>query len=46
MFNVRSLAAELQKAKSRAQSGSNLREEANVCNQLGELLSRNGEWFV
>uniref|UniRef100_A0A3Q3WFD5 F-box/LRR-repeat protein 15/At3g58940/PEG3-like LRR domain-containing protein n=1 Tax=Mola mola TaxID=94237 RepID=A0A3Q3WFD5_MOLML len=35
---------QLQKAKSKAQKNSNLREEANICNQLGELLSRNGDY--
>ncbi|XP_057715541.1 tonsoku-like protein isoform X1 [Corythoichthys intestinalis] len=34
----------LQKAKNKAQNCSNLREEANICNQLGELLSRNGDY--
>lgn len=34
---------ELQRAKTKAQNSSNLREEANICNQLGELLSRNGK---
>ncbi|KAM9842687.1 tonsoku-like protein [Aulostomus maculatus] len=34
----------LQKAKSKAQHNNNLREEANICNQLGELLSRNGDY--
>ncbi|XP_054651483.1 tonsoku-like protein [Dunckerocampus dactyliophorus] len=34
----------LQKAKSKAQNSSNIREEANICNQLGELLSRNGNY--
>ncbi|XP_008307260.1 tonsoku-like protein [Cynoglossus semilaevis] len=34
---------QLQKAKSKAQNSSNLKEEANICNQLGELLSRNGD---
>lgn len=34
---------ELQKAKSKAENSNNLREEANICNQLGELLSRNGK---
>lgn len=38
--------AELQKAKSKAQTSNNLREEANICNQLGELLSRNGKWLI
>lgn len=38
--------AELQKAKSKAQNNNNLKEEANICNQLGELLSRNGELFL
>ncbi|XP_011488610.1 tonsoku-like protein isoform X1 [Oryzias latipes] len=32
---------QLQKAKSKAQASNNLKEEANICNQLGELLSRN-----
>nr|XP_046268591.1 tonsoku-like protein [Scatophagus argus] len=35
---------QLQKAKSKAQGSNNLREEANICNQLGELLSRNGNY--
>ncbi|XP_039993860.1 tonsoku-like protein [Xiphias gladius] len=35
---------QLQKAKSKAQNCSNLREEASICNQLGELLSRNGDY--
>ncbi|XP_060919035.1 tonsoku-like protein [Labrus mixtus] len=35
---------QLQKAKSKAQSSNNLREEANICNHLGELLSRNGDY--
>ncbi|XP_024121974.1 tonsoku-like protein isoform X1 [Oryzias melastigma] len=34
----------LQKAKSKAQASKNLKEEANICNQLGELLSRNGDY--
>ncbi|XP_061897522.1 tonsoku-like protein isoform X1 [Entelurus aequoreus] len=34
----------LQKAKYKAQNSSNIREEANICNQLGELLSRNGDY--
>lgn len=38
--------AELQKAKSKVQNSNNIREEANICNQLGELLSRNGKWFI
>lgn len=33
---------ELQKAKSKAQISNNLKEEANLCNQLGELLAKNG----
>ncbi|KAG7224182.1 hypothetical protein INR49_019917 [Caranx melampygus] len=33
---------QLQKAKSKAQNSNNIREEASICNQLGELLSRNG----
>lgn len=37
-FNV-----ELQKAKSKAQISNNLKEEASLCNQLGELLAKNGE---
>ncbi|XP_070834859.1 tonsoku-like protein [Chaetodon trifascialis] len=35
---------QLQKAKTKAQNSSNLKEEANICNQLGELLSRNGDY--
>ncbi|KAF3701144.1 Tonsoku-like protein NF-kappa-B inhibitor-like protein 2 [Channa argus] len=35
---------QLQKAKSKAQTNNNLREEASICNQLGELLSRNGDY--
>uniref|UniRef100_A0A3Q2Z1Z4 Tonsoku-like protein n=1 Tax=Hippocampus comes TaxID=109280 RepID=A0A3Q2Z1Z4_HIPCM len=31
----------MEKAKCKAQNSSNLREEADICNQLGELLSRN-----
>uniref|UniRef100_A0A3Q2PHV3 Tonsoku-like protein n=1 Tax=Fundulus heteroclitus TaxID=8078 RepID=A0A3Q2PHV3_FUNHE len=39
-----SLSAELQRAKSKAQANNNLKEEANICNQLGELLSRAGDY--
>ncbi|XP_028981172.2 tonsoku-like protein [Esox lucius] len=35
---------QLQKAKSKAQSSNNFREEASLCNQLGEVLSRNGDY--
>ncbi|CAL1575200.1 unnamed protein product [Knipowitschia caucasica] len=35
---------QLQKAKSKAQNNRNLREEASICNQLGELLSKNGDY--
>ncbi|XP_075874083.1 tonsoku-like protein [Nelusetta ayraudi] len=35
---------QLQKAKSKAQSNNNLREEANICNQLGDLLLKNGDY--
>ncbi|KAJ7989205.1 hypothetical protein DPEC_G00317090 [Dallia pectoralis] len=35
---------QLQKAKSKAQSSNNLKEEASLCNQLGEVLSRNGDY--
>nr|XP_015212659.1 PREDICTED: tonsoku-like protein [Lepisosteus oculatus] len=35
---------QLQKAKTKAQSTNNLREEANLCNQLGELLAKNGDF--
>ncbi|KAK3538198.1 hypothetical protein QTP70_033122 [Hemibagrus guttatus] len=38
------LNAELQKAKSKAQISNNLKEEANLCNQLGELLAKNGDY--
>uniref|UniRef100_A0AAR2J401 Tonsoku-like protein n=1 Tax=Pygocentrus nattereri TaxID=42514 RepID=A0AAR2J401_PYGNA len=34
----------LQKAKSRAQNSSNFKEEASICNQLGELLAKNGDY--
>ncbi|XP_011616286.2 tonsoku-like protein [Takifugu rubripes] len=35
---------QLQKAKSKAQNCSNLKEEANICNQLGELFSKSGDY--
>ncbi|KAL7862089.1 hypothetical protein SRHO_G00135300 [Serrasalmus rhombeus] len=35
---------QLQKAKSRAQNSSNFKEEASICNQLGELLAKNGDY--
>ncbi|KAM4625981.1 tonsoku-like protein [Polymixia lowei] len=35
---------QLQKAKSKAQDSNNIKEEANICNQLGELLSKNGDY--
>ncbi|XP_069008460.1 tonsoku-like protein isoform X1 [Embiotoca jacksoni] len=35
---------QLQKAKIKAQNNNNLKEEANICNQLGELLSRSGDY--
>ncbi|XP_043998381.1 tonsoku-like protein isoform X1 [Gambusia affinis] len=35
---------QLQRAKSKAQANRNLKEEANICNQLGELLSRTGDY--
>uniref|UniRef100_A0A1A8BW02 NF-kappa-B inhibitor-like protein 2 n=1 Tax=Nothobranchius kadleci TaxID=1051664 RepID=A0A1A8BW02_NOTKA len=35
---------QLQKAKSKAQISNHLKEEANICNQLGELLSRTGDY--
>uniref|UniRef100_A0A3Q1JUD4 Tonsoku-like protein n=1 Tax=Anabas testudineus TaxID=64144 RepID=A0A3Q1JUD4_ANATE len=41
---MRDYSTELQKAKSKAQNSNNLREEASICNQLGELLSRNGDY--
>uniref|UniRef100_A0A8C5BMZ1 Tonsoku-like protein n=1 Tax=Gadus morhua TaxID=8049 RepID=A0A8C5BMZ1_GADMO len=34
----------LQRAKLKAQKGHNLKEEADICNQLGELLSRRGDY--
>uniref|UniRef100_A0AAR2L8G3 Tonsoku-like protein n=1 Tax=Pygocentrus nattereri TaxID=42514 RepID=A0AAR2L8G3_PYGNA len=43
MFNPLFL-TELQKAKSRAQNSSNFKEEASICNQLGELLAKNGDY--
>ncbi|XP_061105905.1 tonsoku-like protein [Conger conger] len=38
------LIKQLQKAKGKAQSSSNLREEASLCNQLGEVLAKNGDF--
>ncbi|XP_053366444.1 tonsoku-like protein [Clarias gariepinus] len=35
---------QLQKAKSKAQISNNLKEEASLCNQLGELLAKNGDY--
>lgn len=35
--------AELQKAKSKAQSSNNLKEEASLCNQLGEVYAKTGK---
>uniref|UniRef100_A0A8C9VBV9 Tonsoku-like protein n=1 Tax=Scleropages formosus TaxID=113540 RepID=A0A8C9VBV9_SCLFO len=35
---------QLQKAKLKAQSSSNLKEEASLCNQLGEVLARSGDY--
>lgn len=35
--------AVLQKAKSKAQSSSNLKEEASLCNQLGEVYAKTGK---
>ncbi|XP_036450133.1 tonsoku-like protein [Colossoma macropomum] len=35
---------QLQKAKNRAQNSSNFKEEASICNQLGELLAKNGDY--
>ncbi len=32
----------LQKAKSKAQSSGNLKEEASLCNQLGEVYAKTG----
>ncbi|XP_022052830.1 tonsoku-like protein [Acanthochromis polyacanthus] len=43
MSSIREI-KQLQKAKNKAQSNSNLKEEANICNQLGELLSRSGDY--
>ncbi|XP_059827541.1 tonsoku-like protein isoform X2 [Hypanus sabinus] len=34
----------LQKAKLKAQRSHNLREEANICNQLGEVLAKQGQF--
>lgn len=38
------LSAELSKAKAKAQRSGQLREEASVCHQLGELLASHGAW--
>ncbi|XP_026085940.1 tonsoku-like protein isoform X1 [Carassius auratus] len=35
---------QLQKAKSKAQSSNNLKEEANLCNQLGEVYAKTGDY--
>ncbi|XP_060790341.1 tonsoku-like protein [Neoarius graeffei] len=35
---------QLQKAKNKAQITNNLKEEASLCNQLGELLAKNGDY--
>uniref|UniRef100_A0A4W4H037 Tonsoku-like protein n=1 Tax=Electrophorus electricus TaxID=8005 RepID=A0A4W4H037_ELEEL len=35
---------QLMKAKIKAQSSKNLKEEASLCNQLGEVLARNGDY--
>lgn len=35
--------AVLQKAKSKAHSSNNLKEEANLCNQLGEVYAKTGK---
>ncbi|KAG7465946.1 hypothetical protein MATL_G00159640 [Megalops atlanticus] len=37
---------QLQKAKSKAQSTNNLKEEASLCNQLGEVLAKNGDFHT
>ncbi|XP_030644250.1 tonsoku-like protein [Chanos chanos] len=37
---------QLQKAKSKAQSTNNLKEEASLCNQLGEALARTGDYHA
>ncbi|XP_073683373.1 tonsoku-like protein [Garra rufa] len=34
----------LQKAKSKAQSSNNLKEEASLCNQLGEVYAKTGDY--
>lgn len=35
---------QLQRAKTKAQNGNNIGEEAIICNKLGELLSRQGDY--
>ncbi|KAI7804959.1 tonsoku-like protein, partial [Triplophysa rosa] len=35
---------QLQKAKNKAQSSNNLKEEASLCNQLGEVLAKTGDY--
>ncbi|XP_030076066.1 tonsoku-like protein [Microcaecilia unicolor] len=37
---------QLEKAKSKAQKSGNLKEEATLCNQLGEVLAKNGQFQV
>uniref|UniRef100_A0A671PB34 Tonsoku-like protein n=1 Tax=Sinocyclocheilus anshuiensis TaxID=1608454 RepID=A0A671PB34_9TELE len=36
--------AELQKAKNKAQSSNNLKEEASLCNHLGEVYAKTGDY--
>uniref|UniRef100_H3A5I3 Tonsoku-like protein n=1 Tax=Latimeria chalumnae TaxID=7897 RepID=H3A5I3_LATCH len=36
--------SELQKARSKAQNNNSLKEEAALCNQLGEILAKNGKF--
>ncbi|XP_051578042.1 tonsoku-like protein isoform X1 [Myxocyprinus asiaticus] len=37
---------QLQKAKSKAQSSNNLKEEASLCNQLGEVYAKTGNYHA
>ncbi|KAI1895045.1 hypothetical protein AGOR_G00102230 [Albula goreensis] len=43
-MSVNRMIKQLQKAKNKAQSSNNLKEEASLCNQLGEELAKTGDF--
>ncbi|KAG9331056.1 hypothetical protein JZ751_020406 [Albula glossodonta] len=43
-MSVTRMIKQLQKAKNKAQSSNNLKEEASLCNQLGEELAKTGDF--